>query len=110
MTDGMTSEQAIALSESGFWEDMTPDEIARFQLHTDMLCMPFGVFHEAVEMALGRPVWTHEFASPGRLIAELDGDAPQPSMMEILELIPAEKRIVVMVDEDSSTTDEGAQA
>lgn len=31
------------------------------------LMMPFGVFQEAADVALGRPVFTHEFAKPDRL-------------------------------------------
>jgi hypothetical protein len=31
--------------------------------YTNILCCPFGEFHEAVENRLGRPVYTHEFAS-----------------------------------------------
>ena len=58
----MTKEQAIALHDSGFWREMTLEDRARFQLHEPRLCMPFDVFHEAVEKTLGRPVFTHEFA------------------------------------------------
>jgi hypothetical protein len=64
-------EDAIALSKSGFWKEMTLEAIVRFQLFEDLLCMPFNVFHEAVEKVLGRSVWTHEFAEPDRLRSEL---------------------------------------
>lgn len=92
----MTKEEAIALAEIKFWEKMTPREIATFQIHEEKLCMPFEVFHEAVEKTLGRPVFTHEFGmNPDGLKKELAGDSPMPSMEDILNLIPAEKRIVV---------------
>jgi hypothetical protein len=92
----MTTEEAIALAGTKFWEKMTPREIATFQMHEEKLCMPFGVFHKAIEEALGRPVWTHEFGLNAEGIKkELAGDAPMPTMTEILNLIPAEKRIVV---------------
>lgn len=90
----ITEQQAIALAESGFWEAMTPREIAEFQMNTERLCMPFAVFHEAVEEALGRPVWTHEFAFPD-IRAELLGNKPAPTMEEIVGLIPEEKRIIL---------------
>lgn len=93
----MTKEQAIELAESRFWEAMSFRERAEFQLHEPLLCMPFGVFHEAVEKALGRPVWTHEFGSMGNLKAELMGDRPAPTMREIVDMIPAEKRVIVAV-------------
>jgi len=92
----LTSEEAIALAETKFWEKMTPREIATFQAHEEKLCMPFDVFHKAIEEALGRPVWTHEFGLNAEGIKkELAGDAPMPTMTDILNLIPAEKRIVV---------------
>lgn len=66
----MTKEEAIRLASTKFWESMTPFAIAEFQLKEERLCMPFAVFHKAVEIALGRPVFTHEFASQENLVAE----------------------------------------
>ena len=95
-TQQLTREQAVELGKSGFWAELTAREIAEFQLFTEQLCMPFDVFHKAIEEALGRPVWTHEFASAGTLRAELRGDKGQPSLNEIIDLIPEDKRIIVM--------------
>ncbi len=95
----LTEEQAIALAQSEFWHDMTAKQIAEFQLHTDRLCMPFDVFHKAVEDALGRSVWTHEFAFREKLCAELSGEASSPTFQQILELIPEEKRIILVLDQ-----------
>jgi hypothetical protein len=61
----MTEEGAVALYESGFWKLMFPEDIAKFQLAEKRLCMPFKVYHEAVEKALGRPVFTHDLGSGG---------------------------------------------
>jgi len=91
----LTKEQAIALGESGWWENATDLEIATFQLNTKLLCMPFGELHRAVESALGRPVYTHEFGSGGGLREELNGDKPPPTIEEIINLIPAEKLIIL---------------
>ncbi len=92
----LTREQAIALAESKFYETMTHREIALFQMFEERLCMPFSVFHEALEKALGRPVWTHEIGiNHEGLKAELLGQAPAPSFDDILNLIPAEKRLIV---------------
>lgn len=93
----LTKEQAIRLSESKFWESLNYKERAEFQLQEPVLCMPFGVFHEATEKALGRPVWTHEFVDPASLLKELRGEKPPRTMQEILDLIPAEKRVVLIV-------------
>lgn len=95
MAEEMTREQAIALAGSHFWETMTPSEIVRFQLFEELLCMPFDVFHKAIEEALGRPVFTHEFAFDG-LKKEFLGEKAPPTFAEIMDLIPADKRIVLV--------------
>jgi hypothetical protein len=60
----LTKKEAIEFGKSKKWESMTHTEIAKFQIQQELLCIPFGVFHEAVEKTLGRPVWTHEFVEP----------------------------------------------
>jgi hypothetical protein len=95
----MTREEAIKLYESGFWESMNYRERAVFQMFESRLCMPFGVFHEAIEKALGRPVFTHEFGlNRDGLQKELMGEAPSPSFEDVMNLIPAEKRLIVAMD------------
>lgn len=92
----LTKEQAIQMYASGWWIGMAPRDIAMFQLHEPMLCMPFDQFQIAVESALGRGVYTHEFGMDvDGLRAELIGDRPAPSLQEILDLIPADKRVVI---------------
>ena len=91
----LTEEQAIALAESGEWKDWTLEEVAKFQLFQTRLCIPFDLFHEAIEHTLERPVYTHEFADVGRLQAEFVGENDPPTLQEIIELIPEEKRIVL---------------
>lgn len=93
----LTQEEAIKLYKSNFWESMQPREIAEFQLFQDRLCMPFSVFHEAMEKALGRSVWTHEFAFRAELTKEFLGEKETPSFDDILNLIPANKRVIVSV-------------
>ncbi len=100
MASKLTKEQAIKLGEAKFWEPMSYRERAGFQLFEELLCMPFGVFHEAVEKSLGRPVWTHEFGSAGLdgLKKEFLGVRPAPTFQEIVELIPADKRIIITTE------------
>lgn len=89
---------ALALANSQWWEGKSPRDIAKFQLFTAELCMPFAVFHEALEKALNRPVWTHELAMGyDGLCLELIGEKDPPSMQEILDLIPEDKRIIVQL-------------
>lgn len=92
----MTKEKAIALAESKFWEGMTHRQIAEFQMCEEKLCIPFSVFHEAVEKTLGRPVYTHEFGLNFQgLKDELFNGKPAPTLEEIINLIPEEKRLIV---------------
>ncbi len=93
----MTKEEAIALFESKFWESMSHEDRAMFQICEPLLCMPFNVFHEAVEKTLGRPVYTHEFClNMQGLKKEILGDKQSPSIEDIINLIPESKRIIVV--------------
>lgn len=89
----LTEEQAIEFSESGAWKEMGLRQRAEFQILQGLLCMPFDVFHEAVEKTLDRPVYTHEFGHLGHngLMAELFKGKEPPTLQEIIEMIPAEK-------------------
>ena len=91
----LTKEQAIKIAESKVWENWTHEQIVRFQLFQNRLCMPFDKFHEAVEKVLGRPVYTHEFAFPDSMIQEYLGTKPAPTLDEIINLIPEEKRLII---------------
>ena len=104
MTDQLTRDQAIAFHDSGAWKDMPMRERAVFQLNQDKLCMPFGAFHEAVEKATKRPVFTHEFADTARLLAEIAGVAPAPTFEQIIGMIPAEKRVAVFATRNQTNT------
>jgi hypothetical protein len=99
----MTEEKAIELYDSKFWEKMDYRQRADFQLFEKRLCMPFDVFQEAMEKTLGRPVFTHEFGlNLEGLKKELRGEAGPPSMEEIINMIPEEKRIILVVDREES--------
>lgn len=91
-------DKAIELAKTGWWESCTHREIAEFQLFTKELCLPFDKFHEAIEKTLCRPVWTHEFGN--RLVAEFLGERDAPSLADIMNLIPSEKRCFVVLGEE----------
>ena len=91
----LTKEQAIAFGENKCYENMPYRQIAELQLEQDKLCMPFDVFHEAIEKTLGRPVFTHEFAFRQQLRKELYGEKEAPTFEEICALIPEEKLILI---------------
>ena len=91
----LTKGQALKIFESKVWEKWTDEQIVKFQLYQDRLCVPFGRFHEAIAKVLKRPVFSHEFAYQTNLIAEFENIIPAPSFQEIIELIPEEKRILI---------------
>lgn len=90
----MTKAKAIKLAQSRWWDGLPAEAIVAFQLYEPLLCMDFGDFHKAVEEALGRPVWTHEFANGDSLKSEFEGKKSKPSMEEILNLIHKDKRLI----------------
>lgn len=57
----LTRDEAVRFANNKSYKDMTFREIAEFQINQKCLCMPFEVFHEAIEKTLGRPVFSHEF-------------------------------------------------
>ena len=94
----LTEQQAIAFYENKCYEGMTSQQIAEFQIEQDRLCVPFDVFHKAITEALGRPIYTHELAlNRDGLRKELRGEKEPPTLEEIINLIPEDKRIVIQV-------------
>ncbi|MHC4464214.1 MAG: DUF7736 domain-containing protein [Planctomycetota bacterium] len=83
----ISSEAAIAMAKSFWWNGKTAREIVQFQLFVAELCMDFSDFHAAVEEVLDRPVWTHEFAAPERLQKEFLGEKEPPCMDDIIGLL-----------------------
>ncbi len=90
-----TTEQAIAFANNGVWKEWTNEQIVRFQLFQDKMCMPFSRFHEAIEKVLNRPIYTHEFASINEIKKEYLGAKAAPTFEEIINLIPKEKQIII---------------
>ena len=70
----LTKEQAIKFYENKCYENMSYRQIAEFQIEQDRLCVPFDIFHKAMEKTLGRPVFTHELANIEGLKKELFGE------------------------------------
>ena len=75
VANASTPEQAIALGESGWWKLYPHRDVALAQLRQEFMCMPFADFHDAVEKAIGGPVWTHEFAKPALLVERIEAGA-----------------------------------
>lgn len=81
------SERAIELAKTSWWKGENDFTIAKIQMHVKQLSMDFSAFHKAIETALGRPVWTHEFAHTS-LFNEykyLHGESSQDDIMCLFE-------------------------
>lgn len=93
----LTKQEAINFYDGKLYEHMSDREKAIFQLTQDRLCMPFGVFHEAVEKTLGRPVFTHELGlNSDDLMKEILGEKEPPTFDEIVKMIPKEKLVLIL--------------
>lgn len=92
----LTQEEAIKFYKDGSWETMSSKELVNIQLFQRRLCMPFEVFHKAIEEVLGRPVWTHEFANTNSLKEELQGQTPKATMVDVINKLPKNKSIVIV--------------
>lgn len=94
----LTKDQAMAFYDSGKWKSLSNEQIAKFQMQQDRLCVPFGVFSKALGETLGRPVYTHEFGlNRDGLMQELFLGKEPPTMQDIIDMLPAEKTIVLGV-------------
>lgn len=94
----MTKDEAIALAKTGWWRTKSPREIAEFQLREPRLCMDFSEYHEAVEKALGRPVFTHEFVRPDWLLDELAGKREALDPLDSLRAIAGPEKEIIVLD------------
>jgi len=86
----LTEEQAIQLSLTRFWRQMTPREIVAWQLSVDRMVVPIDVLHEALEAVLGREVLTHELANLSSLQSEVLAEGPKPTREELMKWLPVE--------------------
>ena len=98
----LTKEQAITLYNSGWWKGISAHDIVMFQLfeETVRICIPFEKFHKAMEEVLDRSVYIHEFGLNIKgLRKEFLGDIQAPTLKEIINLIPKEKRVLIVKEE-----------
>src|SRR5260221_8729714 len=60
--------------DNHWWElDIDPRKMAYHQIKEPIMLVKFSDFHEAIELLLGRPVWTHEFGiSYEKLVQEAE--------------------------------------
>jgi len=64
---------------------MTPKErAAELMRWGNILTIPFDKVHQRAEELVGRSVWTHEFAMPDQLVAEIMGESGPASMEDVI--------------------------
>ena len=90
----ITREEALSIAASREWETWTDKQVVDFQLYQERLAMDWGRFHQAMEAMLGRPVFTHEFASD-TLKEEYEGKRGKPSFADVMALIPEGKTVIL---------------
>ncbi len=90
MLNKIREETALAIYESNIWQEWSDKEKVDFQLFTDLMVIPFSVFHIAVEKVLGRPVFLHEFTCWDNLRQEYLGERKAPTLDEIKNMTTAE--------------------
>jgi len=94
----LTKTQAVAFIETKAYEDLTYKQIADFQILQERVCVPFSVYHGAATEATGRCIMSDELYHPlgmKGIIIDLMKKAPISTFDEIMELIPAGKRIEI---------------
>lgn len=92
----LTEEQAIGVFNSGIWKDWNAEQVVRFQIFQRRICVDFEHFQECVREVLGRRVSSHEFGfSDDGLMKEYLGEKSAPTLEEIINLIPEEKRFII---------------
>ena len=64
-------EQAKVKYKEAWWDSDDPVVVFLGQIQEPILLIDFSAFQKAAEEALGRPVWTHEFAEPKELLDDI---------------------------------------
>lgn len=96
----ISKKASIKLYNSGEWKDWTDEEIVKFQLFQEYLCVPFDVFHTSLEKILNRSVYVHELVDTESLQKEFLGEKTSPTLEEVISMIPLEKRIYFFWETD----------
>jgi len=92
----MNRKEALAKSNTHWWEGKADKEIVDFQLYEERLCCPFDVYHGAIERVLGRPVFTHEFADSKALQEEYEGKREYDGIIPSIKRVAGDKPIIMM--------------
>lgn len=95
----LSGEECRQLGASAEWKGLTDEELFNLGFFQRLLCIPFGELHRVTSVVLDRPVWTHEFAFRGHLLAELRKAKPKSTVADVVGLLPKDKVLTVDADE-----------
>jgi hypothetical protein len=96
ITEPLTKGEACRIYDTKEYENWSDREKVAAMLYGKLVCMPFDVFHAAIERVLDRPVFTHEFGyNFDGIVKEFEGTGKKPNLEEVIEMIPEEKRIII---------------
>ena len=73
-------------------------------IENSILSMPFGQIHQRIEELVGRPVWTHELATPKMLVCEIRSDN-KATIGDVLDKMPDDKKCIVVVTDTQPPPD-----
>ena len=93
---------AVEYFNSGKWGTLSDENIFRMQLYTKELMVPFGRFHSAAEVVLGREVYTNEFANLDTIKAEYEKKKGKPTFDEIVGELPDGLEVVMIVSQEEN--------
>lgn len=99
MIEQLSRKQAIEFAKSGVWKEWDDEQIVKFQIFQDRLCIDFDRYHRALCLVLERPVYSHELARMSNLRSEYLGIRKAPTINEIIEMIPEDKRQIIIKEE-----------
>ena len=96
----ITIEIAKKKYKEKWWDSDNPEEIFLGQIQEDVLIMDFSKFQKATEEALGRSVWTHEFAQPKELLDEYLKLKPNATMNDVIKKLDKYGKQILLIQED----------
>lgn len=103
MDTQFTEEQATAIYESGVWKEWTDEQIIRFQLFQQLVCVSSLSFTKAIESIFGYLVATTTFVFHKGMVIEYmrktEHDEP-PTFEEIVGYLPEELRKQIGISDE----------
>ena len=92
----LSQKDCESLGNSDWWKQITVQRAAFLQLHQPKACMPLDLFHDYLELLLGRSVYTEDFSNVDKLKEE--SYTRGNCFPDIADLIAAHKQSSVTIN------------